>query len=83
MSKSLLVIVEVILRVKRIQTEHNFKRGWKATPKSVAVQLPLFWFNVLLIIYIIPIGLDNQINVNIFLPISLNICFGCSKVPSH
>ena len=22
-------------------------------------------------------------NVNIFIPISLNICFGCSKEPSH
>ena len=33
------------------------------------------------------IGLDKQKNqrkiVNIFLPISFNICFGCSKEPSH
>ena len=33
------------------------------------------------------IGLDKQNfqrkNVNIFLPISLNICFWCSKEPSH
>ena len=32
-------------------------------------------------------GLDKQIfqrkNVNIFLLISINICFGCSKEPSH
>ena len=32
-------------------------------------------------------GLDKQRfsakNVNIFLPTSLNICFGCSKEPSH
>ena len=32
-------------------------------------------------------GLDKQNfqrkNVNIFLPISFNICFGCSKGPSH
>ena len=34
-----------------------------------------------------PIGLDKQnfeLNiVNIFLPLSFNICFGCSKEPSH
>ena len=29
------------------------------------------------------IGLDKRKIVNIFLPISFNICFGCSKVPSH
>ena len=33
------------------------------------------------------IGLDKQKNehkiVNIFLPISFNICFGCSKKTSH
>ena len=32
-------------------------------------------------------GLDKQIFerkiVNTFLPISLNVCFGCSKEPSH
>ena len=28
------------------------------------------------------IGLDKQ-NLNIFLPISFNICLGCSKEPSH
>ena len=32
-------------------------------------------------------GLDKQNfqrkNVNIFLPISFNICFGCPKEPSH
>ena len=28
------------------------------------------------------ISLDSK-NVNIFLPISFNICFGCSKEPSH
>ena len=32
-------------------------------------------------------GLDNKFSefkiVNIFLPISLNVCFGCSKEPSH
>ena len=32
-------------------------------------------------------GLDKQkfqrIIVNIFLPINFNICFGCSKEPSH
>ena len=34
-----------------------------------------------------PIGFDYKIYdgkiVNIFLSISLNICFGCSKEPSH
>ena len=35
----------------------------------------------------ISIGLDKQNFeckiVNVFLPFSLNICFGCSKEPSH
>ena len=26
---------------------------------------------------------NQRKNVNIFLPISFNICFGCSKEPSH
>ena len=29
------------------------------------------------------IGLDEHEIVNIFLPISFNICFGCSKEPSQ
>ena len=33
--------------------------------------------------YIPGTGLDKHKFVNIFLPINFNICFGCSKEPSH
>ena len=44
--------------------------------------------NKLKVIFICPsIGLERKQyeckNENIFLPISFNICFGCSKEPSH
>ena len=43
----------------------------------------LFYNSLLCCLYIGPISKKMRILVIIFLPISLNICFGCSKEPFH
>ena len=58
---------------------------------SIFLYSSLYGTFVMLVILQFPVsyntGLDKQNFeckiVNIFLPISLNICFGCSKEPSH
>ena len=61
----------------------SLKLAWSATKTSQTFEnLDVASFAVIL-----SQGFDKQnfqrINVNIFLPMGFNICFGCSKEPSH
>ena len=63
------MFMENSISLKRVKGDDNIE------------QVKLKWKGLL------TIGLAKQKfqrkNVNIFLPISFNICFGCSKEPSH